>query len=413
MLRTKPFAALRPRPDAAKDIASVPYDVVNTEEARQLAKGNPRSFLRVVRSEIDLPFGANVHDAVVYQAAKKNLDALVQSGDLLREEAPAIYLYRQSMVLLGKHVSQVGVVCSCHVDDYNQGLIKKHEKTRQDKEDDRTRHVLALNANAGPVFLLHEDDEPLAALTSKGVKEAPLYDFEAVDSVRHTVWRVTDPEAYVRAFAKLPAAYVADGHHRSASAARAGLERRKKNPRHTGDEEYNWFLCCLFPKSALTILPYHRVVRDLNGLDPEGFLAKLRELAEVTPTGQPEPASPGRVGVYVAGRWYTVTFPDVAFERSDAVKSLDYVVLYERVLLPLLGIGDLRTDTRVDFVGGIRGTKELERRVNSGDAAVAFAMHATTVEQLIAVADQGAIMPPKSTWFEPKLRSGLLIHTLD
>jgi uncharacterized protein (DUF1015 family) len=317
------------------------------------------------------------------------------------------------MVLLGKHVSQVGVVCSCHVEDYEAGIIKKHEKTRKDKEDDRTRHVLTLNANAGPVFLLFKDDPALLGLIEAGTKEQPLYDFEAVDGVQHTVWRVAEGSALQSAFGKLDAAYVADGHHRSASAARAGKERQSKNPNHTGNEEYNWFLACLFPASALTILPYHRIVKDLNGSTAEQFLTKLGEVADVSETSEAEPSAPGSVGVYVGGKWYMARFPESAYDRSDPIRSLDYVVLYDRVLAPILGIGDVRTDNRIDFVGGIRGTKELEKRVERGDAAVAFAMHATTIEQLIAVADQGAIMPPKSTWFEPKLRSGLLVHTLD
>lgn len=413
MLRIQSFRALRPNPEVAAQVASVPYDVVNTQEARALAEGNPKSFLHVVRAEIDLPQGTNVYDDSVYATAKKNLDGLVANGTLEREAEPSVYLYRQSMTLLGRRLSQVGVVCSCHVDDYNQGLIKKHEKTRQDKEDDRTRHVLTLNANSGPVFLMYKDDAAIARLIAQGTSTTPLYDFEASDGVQHTVWRVTDPEAYRAAFSRLPAAYVADGHHRSASAARAGAERRASNPNHTGAEEYNWFLTCLFPASALTILPYHRVVKDLNGQSPEAFLERLKGVAEVSEAQNPEPDSPGRVGVYLGGEWYMAKFFESAFDRSDAVKSLDYVALADHVLAPMLGIADVRMDKRIDFVGGIRGTAELEKRVDSGECQVAFAMHATTIEQLIAVADQGAIMPPKSTWFEPKLRSGLLVHTLD
>jgi uncharacterized protein (DUF1015 family) len=260
---------------------------------------------------------------------------------------------------------------------------------------------------------LFKDDGELAQLIGAGVEQAPLYDFEAVDGVQHTVWRASDGSALERALGKLPAAYVADGHHRSASAARAGQERRSQNPNHTGNEEYNWFLACLFPASALTILPYHRIVKDLRGNTSEQFLERLRAVAEVSDTKDAQPSAPGSIGVYVGGKWYLARFPESAYDRSDAIRSLDYVVLYDQVLAPILGIGDVRTDNRIDFVGGIRGTRELEKRVNRGDAEVAFAMAATTIEQLIAVADQGAIMPPKSTWFEPKRRSGLLVHTLD
>jgi uncharacterized protein (DUF1015 family) len=413
MLKTQPFRALRPNPAVAKDLASVPYDVVNTEEARALARGNPKSFLHVVRSEIDLPVGTDPHADAVYDKARENFTRLIEQGDLVRDTQASYYLYRQSMVLLGKRVTQVGVVCSCSVADYEANVIKKHEKTRKDKEDDRTRHVLSINANAGPVFLLFKDDPELARLIELGTQSTPLYDFEAVDGVRHTVWRAPDGAALQQAFAKLSAAYVADGHHRSASAARAGKELASKNPNHSGDEEYNWFLACLFPASALTILPYHRIVKDLNDLSVAEFLDKLRKVASLESTTEAEPNAPGSVGVYIGGKWYMARFPESAYDRSDAIRSLDYVVLYEQVLAPILGIGDVRTDNRIDFVGGIRGTQELEKRVNQGDAEVAFAMHATTIEQLIRVADQGAIMPPKSTWFEPKLRSGLLVHTLD
>jgi uncharacterized protein (DUF1015 family) len=324
-----------------------------------------------------------------------------------------IYLYRQQMQLLGKLRSQVGVMCCTHVDDYNTGIIKKHEKTRKDKEDDRTRHVLSINANAGPVFLMYKDRADLAALIASDSARDPLYDFTAPDGVRHTIWQVQDAAAYVVAFAQVPAAYVADGHHRSASAARAGAERRSKNPGHTGNEEYNWFLSVLFPASALTILPYHRVVKDLNGLTPEALLEKIRAVAKVEETSTPQPPHTLCFGMYLAGKWYRVTLDANSVDTSDPVGSLDYVLLSERILHPILGIGDIRTDKRIDFVGGIRGTGELEKRVNSGECAVAFAMHETTLEQLMQVADAGEIMPPKSTWFEPKLRSGLLVHTLD
>lgn len=411
MLRVNPFAALRPKPDVAAEVASVPYDVVDTEEARQLAQGHPLSFLRVVRSEIDLPADTDPHASVVYERALANFREL-QRDVLLREAAPAIYLYRQETTLLGHPVRQTSVVACCHVDDYANGVIKRHEKTRRDKEDDRTRHVLTLEANTGPVFLMYPDRPGLAALMAADTAAAPLYDFVAVDGVRHEVWKSATPERYVAEFRHVAAAYIADGHHRAASAARAGAELRARHPSHPGDAEHDWFLCALFPASELTILPYHRVVRDLNGLGVDGLLERLRAVAGVEAQAAPRPSRPGSFGMYLGGRWYLVSLPESTIDASDPVGSLDYTLLYERVLAPILGIGDIRSDQRVDFVGGIRGTAELERRVDSGRDAVAFAMRPTTTEHVIGVADAGQIMPPKSTWFEPKLRSGLLIHTL-
>jgi uncharacterized protein (DUF1015 family) len=411
MLRVNPFAALRPRPELAEEVAAVPYDVVNTEEARRLAAGRPRSFLHVTRSEIDLPADTNPYSDAVYQRALANFREL-ERDVFLRETTPSIYLYRQETTLLGRAVRQTAVVCSCHVDDYQAGIIKKHEKTRRDKEDDRTRHTLTLETNTGLVFLMHRDRPEIAALSAKDASAAPLYELVAPDGVKHTVWRCPEPERYVRAFSDVPAAYIADGHHRAASAGRAALELRARNAKNTGAEEYNWFMAALFPASELTILPYHRVVKDLNGLSPAQLLEQLGRVCSVEPTNEPEPPSPGVFGLYVAGAWYRVAFAEAAIDRSDPVGSLDYSVLQELVLGPILGIGDVRTDQRIDFVGGIRGTGELEKRVDSGRDAVAFAMRATSIEHLLRVADAGQIMPPKSTWFEPKLRDGLLVHTL-
>jgi uncharacterized protein (DUF1015 family) len=413
MLRLRPFAALRPTPELAPKVAAVPYDVVNREEARALCQGNEHSLLHVSRAEVDLPDDVDAHDERVYAAARQRFEQMIAGGVLVREAEPCLYAYRQEATLAGRSVSQVGIVGCCHVDDYNEERIKKHEVTRKDKEDDRTRHTLTINANAGPVFLAYKPRAELSELATAATHGKPLYDFTAEDGVRHTVWRIANAQPYVDAFARIDCAYVADGHHRSASAARAAAERRRDNPRHTGDEEYNWFLCVLFDADQLNVLPYHRLVRDLGALSPDALLERLRAIAQVAPSQTPIPTQPGAFGLYVAGRWYQVTLPATLVPAHDPVRSLEYVLLSEHVLGPILGVSDLRTDKRIDFVGGIRGTAELERRVNSGEHAAAFAMRATTLEQLMRVADAGLIMPPKSTWFEPKLRSGLLIHTLD
>jgi uncharacterized protein (DUF1015 family) len=411
MLRVRPFAALRPGPEVAAEVASVPYDVVDTDEARRLAAGHPLSFLHVVRSEIDLPSDTDPHADVVYERARDNFRELTREA-LVRETEPAIYLYRLEAMLLGRAVRQTGVVACCHVGDYEQNLIKRHEKTRRDKEDDRTRHVLTVEANTGPVFMMYADRTSITELVAADTAKAPLYDFVAVDGVRHIVWKSDQPRAYVEAFALVPAAYVADGHHRAASAARAAAELRARDPAPTADGEYDWFLCALFPASELTVLPYHRVVRDLNGHDVSGLLAELRTFARVEPCSDPAPTRAASFGMYLAGGWYQISLPEVAVDERDPVASLDYTLLYEHVLSPVLGVADIRADPRIDFVGGIRGTDELEKWVDSGRAAVAFCMRATSTEHVIRVADAGQIMPPKSTWFEPKLRSGLLIHTL-
>ena len=388
----------------------MPYDVINTHEARALAEGNPLSFLHVIRSEIDLPESTSPYDDAVYAQAKENLDRFLADGTLIREDKPSMFIYRQVM----NHREQYGLVCCCHVDDYTNDVIKKHEKTRQDKEDDRTRHVLTLNANAEPVFLTYHEQPAINDLVAHDTTDRPLFHFDAPDGVTHTIWRVDNPQSYVDAFASLPAAYIADGHHRSASAARAGTERRAANPNHTGDEEYNWFLTVLFPHTQLQILPYNRVIKDLNGQSPNAVLNALAAAGQLTRnSGESQPQSPGSVCIYLDGAWHTLQFPHDAIDHSDPINSLDVSLLQTRVLEPILAIADQRTDKRIDFVGGIRGTKELENRVDSGEAALAIAMYATSIDQLLAVSDAGLVMPPKSTWFEPKLRSGLLIHSLD
>ena len=421
MLRVNPFKAVRPAtPELAQKIASVPYDVCNREEARHLAEGNPLSFLHVVRSEIDLPDETDPYADVVYETARKNFHRLLDEGNLSQDPTPCIYLYRQTMERLGRTFTQTGVVACCHIEDYNNNLIKKHEKTRRTKEDDRTRHVLTINANAGPVFLLHHDNPTLAQLIATHAQGEPLYDFTAVDGVRHTVWRIEEYQPFIAAYETLPAAYVADGHHRSASAARAGAERAKANPNHHGNEEYNWLLSVLFNASELNILPFNRIIKDLNNLTPDELINKIAQVAHITPDPDPEPRSTGCFGMYLRGaggnpegQWFSICLPEQSIDKSDPIASLDYQLLSERILEPILGIGDIRTDDRIDFVGGIRGAGELAKRVDRGEAGVAFAMHPVTINQLTAVSDAGAIMPPKSTWFEPKLRSGLLVHLLD
>lgn len=405
-MRIRAFQGLRPKPENAAKVAALPYDVVSTEEARALAAGNPLSFLRVTRAEIDLPDGVDPHSSAVYAKARENFDHLQAQGGLVRETEPCVYLYRQSM---GGH-SQTGLITVCHIEDYEENRIKKHEKTRKAKEDDRTRLNRTLRAHPGPVFLTYQEDAKVRALTEAALPEAPLFDFEAPDGVRHTVWRIAGGMAFIDAFAHVRAAYVADGHHRAASAARVGKEMRDANPGHTGAEDYNWFLAVLFPAGELNILPYNRVVADLNGLSPDQFLRKASECAKITPDAGPSPSRTGLVSMYLRGRWHGLEFPANAGE--DPIKRLDVSRLQDKILHPLLGIDDPRTSERIDFVGGVRGTVELERRVDSGEWAVAFSMYPVTVGQLMEIADAGGIMPPKSTWFEPKLRSGLVVHTI-
>ena len=408
-MRLNPLRALRPPPELAERVASVPYDVVSRDEAAQLAAGNPHSFLHVGRSDIDLPAETDPYDPAVYATARAALDRFVADGTLIREDEPSLYLYRQ--VMDGRE--QTGIVGCVHIDDYERDIIRKHEKTRPDKEDDRTRHVLTLEANAEPVFLTYRGTPDLNRLVARAVEAAPLYDFTAADGVRHLLWRVDDTRPFCEAMGTVPHAYVADGHHRSASAWRAGRERREANPGHHGNEEYNWFLAVLFPAEELRILPYNRVVKDLAGHTPAQVLDALRAIGRLEEGGDPVPDRPGTVGVYVGGRWHRLTFDPASIDRGDPIGSLDVSLLQDRVLGPVLGIGDPRTDKRIDFVGGIRGTAELAERVDSGRAAIAFSLFPTTLDQLIAVSDAGQVMPPKSTWFEPKLRSGLVVHTLE
>lgn len=407
-MRTKAFAGLVPAPERAADVAAVPYDVVNTEEARALGASRPDNLIHVDRAEIDLPEGTDPYSDAVYDKAAENLRQLQESGVLVREEQPCVYLYRQ----VWKGHSQTGIALACHIDDYGEDIIRKHEKTRPVKEDDRTRLVDSLGAHTGPIFLTYKDDTSLNAIVGSITEQiAPTVDLTDENGVQHIVWRVEAGDPIIDAFAKVPLAYVADGHHRSASAHRVGSERRAANPDHDGSEGYNWFLGVLFPASELKILPYNRVVRDLNGRSKEEFLAELGKSFEVSSIDNPEPSHAGNVCMYLDGGWHLLSWSDV--DSGSPMDRLDVSVLQDRLLEPLLDIDDPRTNERIDFVGGIRGTAELEKRVDSGDWAVAFSVYPVTCDQLMDIADAGEIMPPKSTWFEPKLRSGLFIYTLD
>ena len=408
MPRIKAFHAMRPPAQLAEAVASVPYDVVNRAEAAALAGGNENSFLHVVRPDIDLPEDVGAYDDRVYETARTNLGKLIENGALVRDDTECLFAYRQ--IMNGK--SQIGLVCCSHVEDYENNLILKHEKTRQGKEDDRTRHVLTLNAHSGPVFLTYRDAPAVNAMIEAAVSAEPLYDFTAPDGVQHTVWRMDAPAELVAAVSEISHFYVADGHHRAASAWRAASQRKAGNSAHSGHEEYNWFLTVLFPASQLNILAYNRVVKDLNGRTPQAFLEAIGKECKVTPATDPSPDAAGACCLYVDGKWHHVEFPADKIDPSDPINSLDVAQLEQQILKPCLGIEDVRTDDRIDFVGGIRGTDELKKLVDSGKWAAAFSMYPTSIEQLMAVSDAGEIMPPKSTWFEPKLRSGLFVHEL-
>ncbi len=404
----RPFPALHPPADRANQVASVPYDVVHTEEARALAANNPLSFLHVSRPEIDLPDGTDPHGDPAYRRALENFEKLKQECPLESEEVPSIYLYR---LIMGGH-EQVGVVACCSIDEYDQGLIRKHERTRRDKEDDRTHHMLVLRAQTGPVFLTYRATREIDTMVMETMVANAVFDFTADDGIQHTVWRVPDAVRFVQAFREIPFLYVADGHHRAASAARARAELKDQSFSYTGDEEYNFFLAVIFPDDQVKILSYNRTVQDLNGLSSSEFLAELKKTFDVAEGGNSEPANRGQWSMYLEGRWYSLSLPAGAASPEGTVASLDVSILQDRLLEPILGIKDIRTDKRIDFIGGMRGTKELKRLVDEGKAAVAFSLYPTTMEGLLRVSDAGEIMPPKSTWFEPKLRDGLLIHTI-
>ncbi len=407
MASLHPFRALRPAPSVAATVSSVPYDVVSVDEARQLADGNPLSFLHVTRSEIDLAPGTDPYADSVYELARENLAALRTKAPLIVEDAPSLYFYRLRM---GAH-EQTGVAGCFAVDEYEQDVIRKHERTRRDKEDDRTRHIVELRAQTGVVFLTYRATAKADAEAARVTAGTPLYDFTTPDGVQHALWRVAsaDTRAVVDAFARIPALYIADGHHRAASAARARAALQTQVGGAIADAET--FIAVAFPHNQMQILPYNRTVKDLAGRSPEAFLGALRQAFSVA-DGAAAPRRKGEVSMYLAGRWYAVDLSGARPEDGSRASGLDVALLQRHVLEQLLGIGDIRTDKRVDFVGGARGTDGLERAVDSGSAAVAFSMYPVTIDDLMAISDAGGIMPPKSTWFEPKLRDGLLVHLI-
>jgi uncharacterized protein (DUF1015 family) len=408
MAKLFPFRALRPTPDAAASIAAVPYDVVNTEEARALAVGNANSFLHVSRAEIDLPPGADPYADAVYERAAQNFSALRERA-LVLEDEPSVYFYRLQM---GSHV-QTGLAACFSIDEYDRDVIKKHERTRRDKEDDRTRHMVELRAQTGVVFLTYRADPAIDTFARQVTAGEPLYDFSAQDGVRHTIWRagLDHTRALVGAFQQIPALYIADGHHRAASAARARGELLNRAASTADRADANTFIAVAFPGNQMRILPYNRTVKDLAGRTPRQFLAALREQFLVT-DGNPVPPGQGYVSMYLDGRWYAIDLASVPAGDDSRASSLDVARLQRAVLEEILRVGDVRTDKRIDFVGGARGTDALVRAVDSGTAAVAFSLYPVTVDDLMAICDRGGIMPPKSTWFEPKLRDGLLTHVI-
>lgn len=412
MVRVKPFAAVRPPQSLVKEVASRPYDVLNSSEAQ--AEASEKSLLHITRPEIDFHPLIDEHDSRVYDKAVENFRLWQEKGWLVQDSKPQYYIYAQAMD--GR--TQYGLVLCAHTDDYAEGKIKKHELTRKEKEDDRMIHVRIQNANIEPVFFAYPDDKAIDAIVDRYVQSEPEYDFVSDDGVGHKFWVIGDDgdiAAITAGFEGIHAFYVADGHHRTAAAARVGAEKKEANPAHTGDEEYNYFMAVAFPVSQLNIIDYNRVVKDLNGLSPDGFLARLSEDFTVAEKGT-EIYRPGKLhefSMYLDGKWYALTAKPGRYDDSDPIGVLDVTILSDLVLDRILGIKDLRTDKRIDFVGGIRGLKALSDRVDSGEMAVAFALYPVSMKQLTDIADSGNIMPPKTTWFEPKLRSGLAIHKLE
>ena len=404
----KPFRALRPISNKAEQVSCVPYDVPYDAEVRDIIQHNPLSFLRVTRPEAEFDETGNPPVEAILEKARQNLEKLIDEGTLIVESAPGFYVYRLAS---GSH-TQTGVVACASLDEYDSDSIKKHEKTRPDKVEDRTGHMLALNAQTGLIFLAYRGMEKINQLVAQAASEEPLYDFECSGGVRQTVWRVAQTDDLAAAFADVPALYIADGHHRAESASLARKTLRNNNPHHTGEEEYNFVLAGIFPAEDLKILAYNRTVKDLNGLSDDEFFAKLRESFTVNENNKKEPENRGEFRMYFGGKWYALHFSVSYFREPDPIERLDVSILQQYVLSPILGIGDPRTDERISFVGGARGTDELEKQVDSGAARVAFSLYPTAMDDLFAVSDMGEIMPPKSTWFEPKLKDGLLIHLI-
>ncbi len=414
MARIKPFKGVRPPKDLVESVASRPYDVLNSEEARKEAQGNEKSLYHIIKPEIDFEIGFDEHDPAVYDKAVENFNKFQKNGWLKQDTKENYYIYAQTM----NGRTQYGFVVAAWVPDYMEGRIKKHELTRRDKEEDRMKHVRCNNANIEPVFFAFPDNEALENIIRKETSKVPEYDFVAPDGFGHTLW-VIDNEDTIKEitseFAKIPNLYIADGHHRSAAAALVGAEKAANNPNHTGNEEYNYFMAVAFPASHLKIIDYNRVVKDLNGLTPEEFLKKISEnfIIEDKGTDIYTPTKLHNFSLYLGGKWYSLTAKPGTFDDQDPIGVLDVTVSSDLILRDILNITDLRSDKRIDFVGGIRGLEELKRRVDSGEMAFALALYPVTMKQLMDIADSGNIMPPKTTWFEPKLRSGLVIHKLD
>ena len=417
MAIVKAFKGIRPVKELASKIAALPYDVMNSDEAREMVIGNPYSFLHVDRPEIDLDPSIDIHDPKVYEKARENLDRMITDGEYTQDGEPCLYIYRQ--IMNGR--AQTGIVFCASIDDYINDVIKKHEFTRADKEQDRINHVDYCDANTGPIFLTYKEDQIASEIIDAWIqnesKRKPIYNFVAEDGISHIVWVIDNDiiiSEIVDLFKEVDYLYIADGHHRSASAVKVGLKRRAENPNYTGDEEFNYFLAVAFPDNDLMVMDYNRVVKDLNGLTKDELIGKLQEKFTVTESTSEDPVKPAKkhtFGMYVENKWYLLEAKDGIYNAEDPIDSLDVAILQNNVLTPILGIEDVRTSDRIDFIGGIRGLKELERRANK-DMKIAFSMYPTEVSDIMSVADIGEVMPPKSTWFEPKLRSGLFVHKL-